>query len=146
MFSLVSKLLSSAFFIGHSIEDSIGLLADENVQWHASENGDWRIPIKLYQVSFSSPCYLRLLSTIKQRPLDLPRFRHICVNLNYSDSWLLAHYRTQEKYSPQNNRTWSWNGDINGWHSKGAYWTIFSLLSLGIHKTTIPDKAFACIS
>ena len=41
----------------------------------------------------------------------------------------------RKKYYAQNNRTWSWNGDINGWHSEGAYWTIFPLLSLGILET-----------
>ena len=32
-------------------------------------------------------------------------------------------------------RTWSWNGDIDGRHSKGAYRTIFSPLSIGILET-----------
>ena len=43
--------------------------------------------------------------------------------------------QVRKGYSSQNSRTWSWKGDINDWHSKGAYWTIFSLLSLGILET-----------
>ena len=49
-----------------------------------------------------------------------------------------AIWNVRKGYPSQNNRTWTWKGDINGRRSQGACWTIYSLsiltLSSGVHE------------